>query len=244
MTKRITSQEDIKRLGTIMGIWAHPDDDTFSMGGIMAAAAENGQKVVIVMATRGEAGIQDENRWPASQLGAIRTKEMEDALECLGVNAHCWLDYPDGGCNSVDQDEAVARIIEQINKYKPDTIMTFGPDGMTGHDDHKTVSNWAKNALKKSSCEAKIYHTINTKEQYEAMLEVDRQFNIFFNIDMPDVCKENECSICFAIPDKLYLKKLKALRAMPSQTEGMLRMFEGHLKASLGTEAFTDERTT
>lgn len=71
----LRTAEDLKSLGKIMGIWAHPDDDTYSMAGIMAAAVKNGQKVVIVTATRGEAGVQDETRWPAAQLGEIRSQK-------------------------------------------------------------------------------------------------------------------------------------------------------------------------
>ena len=145
----LKTAEDLKSLGTIMGVWAHPDDDTYSMAGIMAAV-KNGQKVVIVTATRGEAGVQDETRWPAAQLGEIRCREMTKALSILGVSRHHWLDYPDGGCKDIDQREAISKIAELIQQYKPDSVLTFGPDGMTGHDDHKTISRWASKAIQKA----------------------------------------------------------------------------------------------
>src|ERR1700712_3425634 len=126
---QIQTKEDVKRLGTIMGIWAHPDDDTYSMGGIMAAAIESGQKVCVITATRGEAGVQDESRWPREHLAEIRTHEMTEALKALGVTDHQWLDYPDGGCKDVSQSQAVQRIARVINRCKPDSILTFGPDG-------------------------------------------------------------------------------------------------------------------
>ena len=65
----------------------------------------------------------------------------------LGVTEHHWLDYPDGGCADVDQDEAVRRVTEVMADVQPDTVLTFGPDGMTGHDDHKAACRWATEAF-------------------------------------------------------------------------------------------------
>lgn len=236
---QLKTTEDIKKLGTIMGVWAHPDDDTYSMGGIMAAAVQNGQTVVIVTATRGEAGVQDEKRWPAAELSKIRTEEMAAALNILGVKHHYWLDYPDGGCKNADQHKATDKIAEIIAAYKPDTILTFGPEGMTGHDDHKTVSVWANLAALKAGSNIKIYYAINTQEQYRALVEADKQFNIFFNINEPPVCRSGECAVHFELTEDQYKLKLAALHAMPSQTEALLSVFKESMRASLGVEAFT-----
>lgn len=241
MTK-VKTRDDIKSLGTILGIWAHPDDETFSMAGIMAMAVRNGQTVACVTATRGEKGVQDESRWPAEHLGQIRSDELKAALDILGVTNHCWLDYPDGGCNQVNEQEAVDKITDCIRQYQPDTILTFGPDGMTGHPDHQTVSRWATLARDAAGSQAKIYHSIQTPQQYEDMIEADKQFNIFFNIDKPPVCEAGNCAICFEMDDELYHLKLQALRAMPSQTEGMLNVFRDSLRISLGTEAYVEPK--
>ena len=65
-------------LGTILGIWAHPDDETWLCAGLMARAARAGDRVVCVTATRGELGSPDEERWPSgAPLAAVRTAEME-----------------------------------------------------------------------------------------------------------------------------------------------------------------------
>lgn len=234
----IYTSEDIKKLGTILGIWAHPDDETFSMAGIMAAAANNGQKVVIVTATRGEAGVQDESRWPANRLAEIRTKESDASLRILGVTDRYWLDYPDGNCMNINLEEAASRIVEIINKHQPNSVITFGPEGMTGHDDHKTASVWASVAIKSADSKAVIYHAMHTQSQYENMIEVDKKLNVYFNIDKPPMCEPDTCDIHFKLDDYLYDKKLAALRAMPSQTEAMLKQFENSLRDAIGTEAF------
>lgn len=232
------SVQDIKNLGTIMGVWAHPDDETFSMAGIMAAAVENGQKVICITATRGEAGVQDESRWPAHKLADIRTKELSDAYAILGIKNHYWLDYPDGGCAQVSANDATDKIAALIHEYSPDSVFTFGPDGMTGHSDHQTVSQWATIAVKKAKSNAVMYHAIITHEQYVSMQEADKELNIFFNIDKPCMCDECDCDICFSLPEHIYDKKMRALHAMPSQTEKMMQKFSEVLASSHGTETF------
>ena len=131
------------QLGTILSVWAHPDDETYLCGALMARAVQAGSRVVCVTATRGELGSPDEDRWPpGATLAAVRTEEMEQALAALGVTEHHWLDYPDGHCAEIPDDEAIARLIGLLTDVRPDTVLTFGPDGMTGHPDHISVSRW------------------------------------------------------------------------------------------------------
>ncbi len=238
MNNCINSRADITQLGTILGIWAHPDDEVFSMGGIMAAAIQNGQTVACITATYGEAGVQDESRWPANQLAQIREKELENAYEILGVHNHHWLDYPDGKCSEIDEAIVVQKLVSLIELYKPDSIMTFGPDGMTGHDDHKTVSTWTTLARNKAGSKATIYHAIHTCAQYDALKELDAELNIYFNVEQPCTCEDTDCAIHLDLDDTLYDQKLRALRSMPSQTEAMLTRFESSLRVSFGVEAF------
>src|SRR4051794_33715682 len=150
-------------LGTVLGIWAHPDDETYLCGGLMAQASRAGSRVVCVTATRGELGSTDPVRWPAGpELAAVRTKELENALASLGVTEHVWLDYPDGGCADVGDEEPVARLRAIVESVRPDTVLTFGPDGMTGHDDHKSVWRWTMAATAGTS--AKVHVATNTPE--------------------------------------------------------------------------------
>jgi LmbE family N-acetylglucosaminyl deacetylase len=94
----------MKELGTMLTVWAHPDEETYLVGGLAAVLIDAGQRVVCVTATRGEAGGN------ATDLAQVRTSELEAALKMVGVEEHHWLDYPDGGCAAVDPDEAAARI--------------------------------------------------------------------------------------------------------------------------------------
>lgn len=229
---------DVSDLGTIMGIWAHPDDEVIAMGGIFAQAGINGQKTICITATRGEKGVQDESRWPQSRLAEIRTKEMQEAIDLLGINYHHWLDYPDGGCGQVDTSEAATKIAKFIEHYKPDSIFTFGPDGMTGHDDHRAMSLWASMAAKKAKSKAVIYHCVTTPEAYEALMPVDAAMNMFFNINKPCICISSECDVYLELNKEILTLKIEALKAMPSQLESMILNFEESIREGFCHEAF------
>ena len=105
----------------------------------MAAAVDAGARVVCVTATRGERGTPDPHRWPAARLASLREAELAASLAVLGVTDHRQLGYPDGGCAEVPADDAVSRLAELMAEVEPDTVLSFGPDGMTGHADHRTI---------------------------------------------------------------------------------------------------------
>lgn len=236
----IRTASDIKQLGTILSVWAHPDDETFLAAGIMASAVRNGQPVICVTATKGEAGSQNHEKWPPKTLGEVRTKELGRALGILGVPKHYLLDCPDGGCYKVSIKEAVKKIRSFIDRYQPDTILTFGPEGLTGHHDHATVSLWVQKAVEQYDLKPVVYHAVYTKDRYDSYLrEIDEVVNFFFNIDKPSIKNADSCDICFELPKELRMLKYQALEAMPSQTENVLRLFEQQfLCRAFGSEAF------
>src|SRR5688572_11514484 len=110
----VRSGAGVAGLGTILGIWAHPDDEAYLSGGLMALARDAGSRVVCVTATRGELGTPDPVVWPPERLAAERTVEMARCLDVLGVSEHHWLGYRDGGCASAPADAAIARLCEVI----------------------------------------------------------------------------------------------------------------------------------
>jgi LmbE family N-acetylglucosaminyl deacetylase len=152
-------------LGTILSVWAHPDDESYCCGGLMADAIRNGRRVVCITATRGELGSTDEARWPPGlQLAEVRTRELEACLDTLGITEHHWLDYPDGGCADTDDAEAIAKIRAIAEEVQPDTVLTFGPDGATWHPDHIAVSRWATAAV--AGTKAEVHYNSTTPEWY------------------------------------------------------------------------------
>ncbi len=235
----ITIADDIKKLGTILGVWAHPDDETFTSAGIMAAAVKNGQKVICVTATKGETGVQDESRWPASRLAEIREYELHAALDVIGVSQLHFLNYRDGSCLTNNQD-AVDRVMKLIDQYKPDTILTFGKDGLTGHPDHRAVCEWALMAAQNSITKPVVYHAVATTAQYEqGMADIDRALNYFYNVPEPRLAESSDCDVYFELAEDLEDLKYEALKQMPSQYSKLLEMFSKEsVCGAFSTEAF------
>jgi LmbE family N-acetylglucosaminyl deacetylase len=231
---------DIRELGTILGLWAHPDDETFMSGGLMAQAIANGQQVMCVTATKGEAGVYDSIRWPAETIGAQRALELADALRIIGVQYHEWLHYTDGACRSVPDDTAVGQIVQAIGRYQPDTIITFPPDGLTGHEDHKTVSRWARLVAQKLPKPPRVLYAVNSVSMYENHLkEADEKLNIYFNLDKPDLYQDSECDLVAALSPDALLKKCRGFEAMPSQYAAWLELFSfDYLRRAFANEYY------
>jgi LmbE family N-acetylglucosaminyl deacetylase len=235
------SELSVSDLGTILSLWAHPDDEGYGCGAIMARAAANGQRVVCATATRGEKGSTDESRWPnGPELAAVRTAELAATLDILGVTEHRWLDYPDGGCADIDQAEAVDRVRTIIDEIKPDTILTFGPDGGTFHPDHMAVSRWASAA----GADVRILHATNTPEWVAHMDSLVPRELVMMGEGEPVSVPADECALFISIEGEELDRKVRAMLCMESQIGPLLAI--GGMdtyRYLLAEEAFTDERS-
>jgi LmbE family N-acetylglucosaminyl deacetylase len=207
---------DVGDLGTILGVWAHPDDEAYLSAGVMAMATRAGSRVVCVTATRGELGSADVQRWPLATLADVRTVEMTASLDLLGVREHHWLDYPDGACAHIPETDAVGRLAEIMVAVAPDTVLTFGPDGMTGHLDHQTVCDWTTKAFDQAARRgARLYYATKTAEFDDrfAWLATHRQA---FG-EGPPRTPERDTDLAFRLSDEIAHLKVDALRAQVSQ---------------------------
>jgi N-acetyl-1-D-myo-inositol-2-amino-2-deoxy-alpha-D-glucopyranoside deacetylase len=136
---------------TLMAVFAHPDDEAFSVGGTLAHYADRGVKVVLVCATRGEAGKITDPAMTVTDLGKQREHELEVACEALGIPAPIFLDFHDSGraerirhddplaLMNVDVLDLEAAIRPLIEEHQPQIIITFDPHGGYGHIDHLQV---------------------------------------------------------------------------------------------------------
>jgi len=224
MAKREPKREG--NLGTLLGVWAHPDDETYLMAGLMAHGVRAGARVVCVTATRGEEGSWDEERWPPADLGKVREAELMAGLAVLGVKEHMWLDYRDGTCDAVDPSEGTARVQTIIEDVRPDSILTFGPDGMTGHPDHKAVCAWTTEAFHRAGpAGARLYYATQTPEWAATFAPVMNRFNVFMEPGTPPQTPTDQLAIDFELPPDLLELKLLAIQEHVSQLEGMLNAF-------------------
>jgi LmbE family N-acetylglucosaminyl deacetylase len=209
-------------LGTILGVWAHPDDETYLSAGLMARAVGRGARVVCVTATRGEGGSMDEERWPPEKMAEVRTAELERSLEILGVREHHWLDLPDIGMETGLPEEGYERVLDLVAGVQPDTILTFGPEGMTGHEAHKSVSGWATRAfLQAGKPGSRLLYACVTPEWADEFLPVWEPFNVFLP-GTPRVVPRSDLAIHFELTADVLETKVRAINAHVSQIEAIL----------------------
>jgi LmbE family N-acetylglucosaminyl deacetylase len=211
----------VGRLGTIMGVWAHPDDEAYLTGGLMAMAVEAGSRVVCVSATRGEHGTSDPVRWPPVRLAALRERELAASLTALGVTEHHWLGFEDGTCATVPPDRAVAALARLITEVGVDTLVTFAADGLTGHADHRTVSSWVSTAWEATDRRARLLHAATTPAFAERFAWLHERFTVY-EPGLPAVTPEPALALRLPLDEKLLDRKLDALKAQASQTTGLI----------------------
>jgi len=147
----------------LLAVFAHPDDETFRCGGLLALLAERGVEVNLLTATRGEAGsCGDPPLCEAEELGEVRERELQRACGALGIKPPAFLDYTDGKLTEVDEEEVVARIKAIIRELRPQILLTWPADGLSGHPDHKAVSRWTSRVFEEMEKDAQapiaLYH--------------------------------------------------------------------------------------
>jgi LmbE family N-acetylglucosaminyl deacetylase len=124
----------------LLAVFAHPDDETFCAGGTLAKYVAAGWDVLVVAATRGQAGqIRDPQAATRRTLGQVREREFSAACEQLGVRHARVLDYMDGTLQDVDPVELTGAVVRIIRAFRPDVVLTFGSDGSYGHPDHIAI---------------------------------------------------------------------------------------------------------
>lgn len=139
-----------------LAILAHPDDESFLLAGTTLKLAEEGKKIGIICATRGEKGADRLNRGlTEEQIGQMRTKELHDACNILGCHCTDFFNYPDGGLHQADFNKLVSDLIPAIERCQPEVIITFGAEGVTGHKDHIVMGKAATEAAGQAKHRAK-----------------------------------------------------------------------------------------
>lgn len=136
--------------GRVAGVFAHPDDDTYGVGGSLALHADDPElQITVIMTTGGDAGrIADPSLATRETLGSVREGEDIASWRALGLDPEIhFLRYTDGHVPEIQREELVARYIELLLPARPEVVITFGPEGVTGHEDHIAVGRAATEAF-------------------------------------------------------------------------------------------------
>ncbi len=149
---------------TILAVLAHPDDESFGLGGTLALYANNGYDVYYVCATRGEVGAADpEHMQGYKDTAEMRTAELMRAAKVLGLKDVFFLGYRDSGMPGTEDnkhpnaqvaypvDEVAGRVVKYIRELKPDIVLTFDPIGGYRHPDHIHIQQATTIAFEKAN---------------------------------------------------------------------------------------------
>lgn len=133
----------------LMAVLAHPDDESLGVGGTLLRYVAEGVGTAVVTATLGQVGWPgDPKEYPGPEaLGRIREGELRAAVAELGVDELHLLGYMDGKLAEVDPQEATERIARLLRSFRPDVVITFGPEGAYGHPDHIAICQFTTAAV-------------------------------------------------------------------------------------------------
>ena len=134
---------------TILAVLAHPDDESFGLGGTLALYASKGYDTYLICATRGEVGTVDEEHLNGfKDIAELRTVELQRAAKILNLKDVFLLGYRDSGMPGTEEnkhpdaqinhsiDEVAGKVVRYIRELKPDIVITFDPIGGYKHPDH------------------------------------------------------------------------------------------------------------
>ncbi|MCL4377903.1 MAG: PIG-L family deacetylase [Actinobacteria bacterium] len=159
----------MKNSQRLLAVFAHPDDESFRPGGSLAIMAAKGVEIFLLTATRGELGFKkDKTNYKISELGKIREEELRCACRVLGIQPPIFLGYADKHLRDAPFDKITSEIIDVVEKYKPQVILTYGPDGISGHPDHIAISHFVTEAFWKTDIPKKLYYMVVPKSLVEA----------------------------------------------------------------------------
>jgi LmbE family N-acetylglucosaminyl deacetylase len=248
---------------TLMAVHAHPDDEATGTGGVLAKAAAEGIRTVLVTCTDGRCGDGPDGVKPGEPghdplaVAAFRRAELEASCAVLGIDSLELLDYPDSGMVgwatndapgsfwSTPVEEAAARLGKLIERYRPDVVVTYDENGFYGHPDHIQAHRITMAAVAATGTPAKVYWTTIPRTSMEKFGQMAREQGLI-PADAPELAEMPD----FGVPDdevttwvdvREYAEsKRTAMAAHASQSDNImfLQMPPEVFATVMGTETF------
>lgn len=195
----------------LLCVFAHPDDECYGPGGVIAQCALDGGEVFITCFTSGEAGtIGISKTLSPEEKAARRRKELAAACDALGVSGHRVLGSPDGGVSGVDAGWAVGEIVADIKRLQPQMVLTFHHLGVSGHRDHIAVADFLDHAFAEVKDGPVAYYEWGIPASVAPRYE--RKGGIV-------VIPEHEIRACVDLSDAALARKIAAIRAHETQID-------------------------
>jgi LmbE family N-acetylglucosaminyl deacetylase len=130
---------------TLVAVWAHADDEG-PVAPLLARYAREGVEVHMIIATDGAQGAANTSVPRGPEIARLRVDEARCSAQALGIHPPILLGFPDGALGDNNADPALLfrvtqRVQEELQRLRPDVLITWGPDGGYGHPDHRIVSS-------------------------------------------------------------------------------------------------------
>lgn len=222
-------------MATLVTFHAHPDDECIACGGVMRKAADEGHRVVLVVATRGEVGeVSDGFLEPGELLADRRVKETHAAAGILGAQRVEFLGYTDSGMMGTPEndapgsfwttpvEDAAAKLAAILREENADVLTTYDDNGGYGHPDHIQVHRVGARAAELAGTPKVYQNTMNRDHMLRTMARF-KEHAAAVGVELPDLENEAgfgkpEAVITATVDVREYLGvKRSAMRAHASQ---------------------------
>lgn len=154
-------------MSAMLCIFGHPDDESFGCSGTIAHSVLRGVSVSLLTFTRGQQGARPAPLKTPEMLGLLREHELRAAASVLGIESVKILDYMDGQLDQADPEELAAHASRELERSQADTIITFGPTGITGHGDHIAAHHAAMEAARRCDRDVRVLYMAIEQELAE-----------------------------------------------------------------------------
>jgi LmbE family N-acetylglucosaminyl deacetylase len=248
---------------TLMAVHAHPDDEATGTGGVLARYASEGIRTVLVTCTDGACGDgpggvkPDDPAFERDKVVAVRTVELESSCTILGVRHLELLGYRDSGMMGWPQNDApdafwntpvavaAARLGELMERYQPDVVVTYDPNGFYGHPDHIQAHRITMAAADATGIPAKVYWTTVPRSRMADLGQRLREAGVDWSPpepgdDVPSIGADDEEITAWVDTRAWAGQKYDALAAHASQSENIffLRMGQELFGEVMSMETF------
>jgi len=241
-------------MATLVAFHAHPDDESIMTAGVMRKAADEGHRVVLVVATRGEKGeIPEGLLGEGEQLADRRVRETRESAEVLGVSRVEFLGYQDSGMMgdpandgpdtfwSAPVEEAAARLAAILEDESAEVLTVYDDFGVYGHPDHIQVHRVGMRAAELAGT-PRVYQGSANRDQIRRAAEAARAAGEPIGPDEEMVVGKPEAELTAVVDVTAYLKtkraSMRAHRSQISEESFFLALPDEKFAEAFGTEWF------
>ncbi len=243
-------------MATLVCFHAHPDDESIATGGLIARAAAEGHRVVLVVATGGEYGETPADLSNGETLAERRASETAKSAAVLGLARVEFLGYHDSGMTGWEQnsrpgafmnaplDEAAARLAAILTEEQATTLTVYDWHGGYGHPDHIAVHRVGHRAAEMAGT-PNVYEATMNRDALVAMIEAARANGAGddFDRDGFDVNSADDGN-AFGTPEAELTTRVDVSAYIDQKRESLLchasQVSDGSFFLQMPPEAFTN----